>query len=227
MKEKNPKLKTLLSIGGWNSGSAQWSEVNQREEMSLISPRWRWTQQRGRYLWTAACTCWTGTAPNLAQTSMSAGLPSTVWTLTGSTRAAGPGLTRSTTRRTSPCWCRSWGRPCTGGGGGTSPSQGKLLTAALSADPVKSEAAYDVPAIAEGNHTIPYHTKTYHTIPFDTLSYHTIPLHSLPYPSNFTKPFHILPHYPSTVLDLFNIMDYDYHGGWEEFTGGGHHVLDV
>merc|ERR1712168_1080184 len=25
LKEKNPKLKTFLSIGGWNSGSEQWS----------------------------------------------------------------------------------------------------------------------------------------------------------------------------------------------------------
>ena len=27
LKQKNPKLKTLLSIGGWNSGSGMWSEV--------------------------------------------------------------------------------------------------------------------------------------------------------------------------------------------------------
>merc|ERR1712215_225104 len=27
LKQKNPKLKTLLSIGGWNSGSGQWSEM--------------------------------------------------------------------------------------------------------------------------------------------------------------------------------------------------------
>jgi len=27
LKEKNPKLKTLLSIGGWNTGSGQWSEM--------------------------------------------------------------------------------------------------------------------------------------------------------------------------------------------------------
>merc|ERR1711892_138669 len=27
LREKNPKLKTLLSIGGWNSGSGQWSQM--------------------------------------------------------------------------------------------------------------------------------------------------------------------------------------------------------
>ena len=27
LKHKNSKLKTLLSIGGWNSGSGMWSEV--------------------------------------------------------------------------------------------------------------------------------------------------------------------------------------------------------
>ena len=27
LKQKNSKLKTLLSIGGWNSGSGMWSEV--------------------------------------------------------------------------------------------------------------------------------------------------------------------------------------------------------
>ena len=27
LKQKNPALKTFLSIGGWNSGSEQWSEM--------------------------------------------------------------------------------------------------------------------------------------------------------------------------------------------------------
>ena len=30
---------------------------------------------------------------------------------------------------------------------------------------------------------------------------------------------------PSIVLDLLHIMDYDYHGGWEEFTGW--HLLQI
>ena len=62
------------------------------------------------------------------------------------------------------------------------PSQGKLLTGAMSADPVKAGDAYDVPAISQG---------------WDDLKLNTCP-----------------------VFDLLNIMDYDYHGGWENFTGG-------
>merc|ERR1712112_11440 len=54
--------------------------------------------------------------------------------------------------------------------GGALHDQGKLLTAALSADPKKAGEAYEVAEISE-------------------------------------------------VLDLLNIMDYDYHGGWEDFTG--------
>merc|ERR1711962_1390303 len=57
-------------------------------------------------------------------------------------------------------------------------SKGKLFTAALSADPVKSEQAYEVEEI-------------------------------------------------SKVLDLLNIMDYDYHGGWEDFTGHNFNVNDT
>ena len=64
-----------------------------------------------------------------------------------------------------------------------------MLTAALNADPVKSGQAYDVPAISQGL------LKSWKDI------------------QNWNVVFFY------KVLDLLHIMDYDYHGGWEEFTG--------
>ena len=37
LKQRNPRLKTLLSIGGWNSGSGMWSEVS-----LMVNSDWKW-----------------------------------------------------------------------------------------------------------------------------------------------------------------------------------------
>jgi len=136
LKQKNPKLKTLLSIGGWNSGSGQWSEM-------AMDPA-------KRKIFVDSCL-------HMLDRFAFDGLDFD-WEYPGSR----PGSDAEHDKEDFTLLVQELGAALH--------SQGKLLTAALSADPVKSEAAYNVPAIAE-------------------------------------------------VLDFFNIMDYDYHGGWEEFTG--------
>lgn len=136
LKQKNPALKTLLSIGGWNSGSGQWSEM-------AVDPAKRKT--------------FVDSCMHLLDRFDFDGLDFD-WEYPGSR----PGSDEEHDKEDFTLLIQELGAALH--------SKGKLLTAALSADPVKSEAAYNVPAI-------------------------------------------------SAVLDMMNIMDYDYHGGWENFTG--------
>jgi len=136
LKQKNPRLKTLLSIGGWNSGSGMWSE------MALDPAK--------RKIFVDSCV-------HMLDRFDFDGLDFD-WEYPGSR----PGSDPEHDKEDFTLLIQEMGEALH--------SRGKMLTAALNADPVKSGEAYDVPAISE-------------------------------------------------VLDLLHIMDYDYHGGWEEFTG--------
>merc|ERR550519_2387163 len=136
LKQKNPKLKTLLSIGGWNSGSGQWSQM-------AIDPSKRKT-------FIDSCMEF------LTRFDFD-GLDFD-WEYPGERE----GSDVEHDKEDFTALVQELGAALHG--------QGKLLTAALSADPKKSAAAYEVDKI-------------------------------------------------SAVLDILNIMDYDYHGGWEDFTG--------
>merc|ERR1712002_59800 len=136
LKQKNPKLKTLLSIGGWNSGSGQWSE------MALDPAK--------RKIFVDSCVHFL----NIFDFD---GLDFD-WEYPGSR----PGSDEEHDKHDFTLLVQELSAALHG--------MGKLFTAALSQNPVMADAAYEVPEI-------------------------------------------------SAALDLLNIMDYDYHGGWEDFTG--------
>jgi len=136
LKNQNPNLKLLLSIGGWNSGSGQWSQM-------AIDPSKRKT-------FVDSCI-------HFLDTYQFDGLDFD-WEYPGNRE----GSDIEHDKHDFTLLVQELGEALH--------SKGKLFTAALSADPVKSEQAYEVEEI-------------------------------------------------SKVLDLLNIMDYDYHGGWEDFTG--------
>ena len=81
-----------------------------------------------------------------------------------------------------------------------------MLTAALNADPVKSGQAYDVPAISQGDDND--NNSQQKEVEQKSTAQNNINNNNITNKNRF-----------SLVLDLLHIMDYDYHGGWEEFTG--------
>jgi len=136
LKNQNPSLKTVLSIGGWNSGSGQWS-------MMAIDPA-------KRKIFIDSCIEF------LSRFDFD-GLDFD-WEYPGNRE----GSDIEHDKHDFTLLMQELGAALHG--------KGKILTAALSADPKKAGDAYEVPEISD-------------------------------------------------VLDLLNIMDYDYHGGWEDFTG--------
>ena len=89
-----------------------------------------------------------------------------------------------------------------------------MLTAALNADPVKSGQAYDVPAISQGDYN--NNNSQHEEVEQMSTTQNNINNNNISNKNRF-----------SVVLDLLHIMDYDYHGGWEEFTGDRKRTQDL
>ena len=136
LKEKNPNLKTFLSIGGWNSGSEQWSwmAADPVKRKIFIDSVMEFVRIFG----------WDGIDFD--------------WEYPGDREGADPEHDRENFTLLSQELAAALH------------AQGKLFTAAMSADNKRLDVGYDLPAI-------------------------------------------------SRAYDWFNVMDYDYHGGWEMFTG--------
>jgi len=136
LKEKNPNLKTFLSIGGWNSGSEQWSwmAADPQKRKIFIDSVMEFVRIFG----------WDGIDFD--------------WEYPGDREGADPEHDRENFTLLSQELAAALH------------AKGKLLTAAMSADNKRSDVGYDLPAISQ-------------------------------------------------VYDWFNVMDYDYHGAWEMFTG--------
>jgi len=136
LKEKNPNLKTFLSIGGWNSGSEQWSWMASDPERRRI---------------------FIDSVMRFVSTFGFDGIDFD-WEYPGDREGSDPEHDRENFTKLSEELAADLH------------AAGKLFTAAMSADNKRADIAYDLPAI-------------------------------------------------SKVYDWFNVMDYDYHGGWENFTG--------
>merc|ERR1711936_1356006 len=115
LKQKNSKLKTLLSIGGWNSGSGMWSE------MALDPAK--------RKVFVDSCV-------HMLDRFDFDGLDFD-WEYPGSR----PGSDPEHDKEDFTLLLQEMGEALH--------SRGKMLTAALNVDPVKSGQAYDVPAISQ------------------------------------------------------------------------------
>ena len=136
LKTTNPKLKTFISIGGWNSGSEQWSEM-------AMDPAHR--------------KVFVDSAVQFVKKFGFDGVDFD-WEYPGSREGANPEQDRQdftdlVLELSSALQ-----------------AAGLLLSAAVAADPVKAELAYDIPIVLG-------------------------------------------------AMDFINIMDYDYHGAWDNFTG--------
>jgi len=136
LRQKNPKLKTLLSIGGWNSGSEQWSEMAADPAKRKI---------------------FVDSSVAFATTFDFDGLDFD-WEYPGGREGSDP----EHDKLDFTLLVQELGAALR--------AKGKLFTAAIAADFKRAEVGYDVPAM-------------------------------------------------SKEFDFFNIMDYDYHGGWDNFTG--------
>lgn len=136
LKEINPELKTFLSIGGWNTGSGQWS-------MMAIDPVKRRT--------------FINSAVKMAQKYGFSGVDFD-WEYPGNREGSDP----EHDKEDFSIFVEEFAEALH--------AANLLLTGATAADPVKAEIAYDIPRITK-------------------------------------------------AMDFINIMSYDYHGGWENFTG--------
>ena len=136
LKEVNPELKTFLSIGGWNTGSGQWSQM-------AIDPAKRKT--------------FIESSVKLAETFGFSGVDFD-WEYPGSREGADV----EHDKEDFSIFVEEFGAALH--------AKNMLLSAATAADPVKAEIAYDIARITK-------------------------------------------------VFDFINIMSYDYHGGWDNFTG--------
>jgi len=136
LKQKNPNLKTFLSIGGWNSGSEQWSMMASEPERRkiFIDSVMKFVSIFG----------WDGIDFD--------------WEYPGDREGADP----EHDKENFSIFSKELGAALH--------AQGKLFTAAMSQDYKRAGIAYDMAALTQ-------------------------------------------------AYDWFNIMDYDYHGGWENFTG--------
>jgi chitinase len=136
LKTVNPRLKTFISIGGWNSGSEQWSEMalDPAKRKIFVESAVAFTSKYG----------FDGVDFD--------------WEYPGSLVGSDPIHDKEDfTALVEELSAALHGKD-------------KLLSAAVAADPVKAEIAYDIPKVL-------------------------------------------------AAMDFINIMDYDYHGAWDNFTG--------
>ena len=136
LKQQNSELKTLLSIGGWNTGSGQWS-------IMAADPSKR--------------SIFIKSAVKLATTFGFDGIDFD-WEYPGDREGSDPEHDKEDFTLLVEEFSSAL------------QAQGLILTAATSPDPVRSEIGYDIPRVA-------------------------------------------------AALDFINVMDYDYHGAWDNFTG--------
>jgi len=136
LKNKNKDLKTLLSIGGWNTGSEQWSEMAMDPSKRKI---------------------FVESSVKMAENFNFDGIDFD-WEYPGNREGSHPDQDREDFTLLMEEFSEALH------------AKGLLLTAATSPDPVKAGIAYDVKRVA-------------------------------------------------AAMDFINVMDYDYHGAWDDFTG--------
>lgn len=136
LKKINPELKTLLSIGGWNTGSGQWSIMAADPNKRSIFIR---------------------SSVKMAKTFGFDGIDFD-WEYPGDREGSDPDHDKEDFTLLMEEFSAALH------------AEGLLLTAATSPDPKRSGVGYDIPRL-------------------------------------------------SAALDFINVMDYDYHGAWDNFTG--------